>query len=218
MKQFRWREINQVPHEGGVYAWYFTPELTEYDSTEFVTQVLATKALDDKDASVRYIEQFLEQHIFHYFIEQPYKAEVSGPLKPRYFGMLQHQPALSNTLVQRLIEKPERIKAIRQILASSVPNFSSPIYIGMSKDLGKRLARHKALIEKYQETPTLVVNIETMLEEDQRDHSFAKEACARGIPPSLLSVIIEPVVGIADEWVDIENILNRIHFPLLGRN
>jgi hypothetical protein len=218
MKLFRWREINQIPTSGGVYAWYFTPDLSEYDSDEFIRKILLLKENNDVEELMKYVDEFLYEYIFRFFVEKPYEARVYGALKPNYQGVLHHKPAISSSLVQRLIEKPGRIKEIGKILSSSVPNFSSPIYIGMSKDLSSRLAKHKSLIEKYRETPSLVPNIDAMLEEDQRDHSFAKEVCARSISPTLLSVIIEPVMGVADEWIDVENILNRIHFPLLGRN
>ena len=218
MQVYRWREIGNAPQEAGIYAWYFTPELTDFDIDRVIKEANKHKAGGDEEAALSVLTEFLSTQVFQYFVEQPYTAALYGPLKPRYEGMLQHKPALSSTLIQRLIENPERLKTIKRILEAAVPNFSSPIYIGMSKMLSWRLSRHKALIEKYLETPGLIPRLEDLDEDERRDHSFAKEVCTRRIPAARLSVMVQVVSGVADEWIDIENILNRIHFPLLGRN
>jgi hypothetical protein len=86
------------------------------------------------------------------------------------------------------------------------------MYIGMSEGLRTRLKRHKSLIEKFGELP------DSDSEEGQRDQSFAREIRARNIPPSRLFVVATVIPDLPGVYVDIENILNRIHYPLLGRN
>ena len=51
-----------------------------------------------------------------------------------------------------------------------------------------------------------------------RDRSFAERIQARKIPPARLFVVTEIVEGDTGAFLDIENVLNRLHFPLLGRN
>lgn len=144
---------------------------------------------------------------------------MRGALKPRYEGLLEHTPSLSADLVTRLVEDPRRLKTIKKVLEASAPYFASPIYIGMSERLKSRLSRHKSLIEKYSNQPVARHGPDELTPEGERkNHSFAREICARNIPANRLFVVVHIIQGVRDEYVDIENILNRIHYPLLGRN
>lgn len=213
---FTWREIQKVPNCGGVYAWYFRPEIADYDCNKFVENLNALAS--NPEQCVDYIRQFLKSRLFNFFQEQPYISEIYGPLKPSYKGEIVHQNSISESLVERLRNEPERIFKIKNILEKSVPNFSSPLYIGMSKNLNKRLSTHKKLIEKYLENPNTSFIDSEASQQLLREHSFAKEIVQRGMSPALLSVYVQSMADVSDEWVDVENLLNRIHFPLLGRN
>lgn len=219
MQVFRWREIGDVPAEPGVYAWYYNPEITDFDLQQIVENVNALKAEGQELKATEAIRRFLHDNVFRYFTEQPYQTVMRGPLKPRYEGLLQHTPSLSDDLVRRLADDPRRLKTIKEVLEASAPNFASPIYIGMSEKLRTRLARHKILIEKYGNQPVTQQRPDEMTPEgDRRDQSFAREIRARNIPSARLFVVVHIIQGVKDEYVDIENILNRIHYPLLGRN
>lgn len=213
MVTYSWHEIGDVPAQPGVYAWYYTPEITSFDLERITVEVTALKASGDLAAARDAIRAFLDQSIFSYFRERPYSAQLRGPLKPRYEGMIEHRPTLSESLLDRIVEEPQRLATIREVLEGSAPYFASPIYIGMSERLRSRLKRHKSLIEKYGELPDLDGS-----EEEQRDKNFAREVRSRNIPPSRLFVIVTAISGAPGSYVDIENILNRIHYPLLGRN
>jgi hypothetical protein len=213
MAIYSWQEIADVPMSPGVYAWYYTPEITSFDLDRVTSELKATKAAEGSAAAKEKASVFLEETVFRYFKERPYNAELSGPLKPRYEGQMEHRPALSDTLLDRIVEEPSRLTTIRDVLEASAPNFASPIYIGMSEKLRVRLSRHKSLIEKYGELPAHGGSAE-----EQRDQSFAREIRARSIPPTRLLVVTKVISGPIRAYVDIENILNRIHYPLLGRN
>lgn len=213
MATYSWHEIGDVPAQPGVYAWYYTPEITAFDLADITAAVVNFKASGEPNAAKDAIRIFLEQSVFSYFREQPYSAQLRGALKPRYEGMIEHRPTLSESLLDRIVEEPARLATIREVLEGSAPHFASPIYIGMSERLRIRLKRHKSLIEKYGELPDLGGS-----EEDKRDQSFAREIRVRNIPPSRLFVVAKVISGPAGSYVDIENILNRIHYPLLGRN
>lgn len=216
---YQWREISRVPFEPGVYAWYYSPEITTFDLERVVTDVERLKVAGDRTAAAESVRHFLNEYLFRYFHEDPYQLTLRGPLKPRYEGSVEHRPALSESLVERLVEEPRRLATIKQVLESSAPFFASPIYIGMSEKLGSRLARHKALIEKYGTfPPEYKVESSAMVESEKRDHGFAQQIRARNIAPTRLFVVIQVISGSGGEYVDIENILNRIHYPLLGRN
>lgn len=213
MAIYSWHEIGDVPAAPGVYAWYYTPEITAFDLDRITAEILTLKVGAGPAAAKEAVRAFLDEAVFRYFREQPYSAQLRGPLKPRYEGQIEHRPTLSDSLLDRIVEAPERLATIRSVLEASAPNFASPIYIGMSERLRNRLGKHKSLIEKYGELPD-----PGPTEEDQRDHSFAKEVRARSIPPSRLFVVASVISGPPGTYVDIENILNRIHYPLLGRN
>ncbi|MBJ8348842.1 hypothetical protein [Antrihabitans sp. YC2-6] len=208
MTTYRWHEIGDVPSEPGVYAWYYVPEVTAFDLDRVVTTVEALKAGGHLGEAKEALRAFLDTSIFQYFRERSYDASLSGPLKPRYRGLVEHVPTLSESLLDRLIEDTGRLAVIRTVLETSAPDFASPIYIGMSERLSTRLKQHKSLIEKYGEQ-------DAGPSTENRDRSFAREIRMRKIPPQRLFVKVKVVPG---AFVDIENILNRIHYPLLGRN
>lgn len=217
--RYQWSEIPAISDVAGIYAWYYMPEITQFDITTLITKVEAHKCQGrDRDAR-RDIESFLEQFIFSYFSEPPYQTIVRGPLKPTYEGTLYHRPSTSSALLDRLVEDPVRLHTVKAVLEASAPDFASPIYIGMSEKLGRRLQSHRKLIEKYRtKRPESVSSPEIEVTQDQRDQSFARQIASRGINPQRLFVVIRQIDAGANHYVDLENILNRIHYPLLGRN
>jgi len=210
---YSWHEIADIPDVPGVYAWYYTPEITTFDLNEVISQIQEMKAAGEVARAKDKIIAFLDRTVFSYFREQPYVATLRGPLKPQYEGHIEHTPKISTTLLDRIVDDPSRLATMREVLEASSPKLASPIYIGMSERLGRRLRRHKSLIEKYGELSTTAIP-----EDDQRDQSFAREIRARSIPPPRLFVMTTEISGPPGTYVDIENILNRIHYPLLGRN
>jgi hypothetical protein len=219
IRSYLWQEIGQIQDKGGVYAWYFSPELSDLDVDELIAKVERVKQHSPITAR-QLIEAFLESNIFRYFRESPYQARLFGTLKPKYVGHFAHEPTISDSLITRLLERPTRLATIKQVLMATVPQLASPLYVGMAKRLSRRIAQHKKLIEYYRSTGAAAEKQDESLEQiDERDHSFAREIASRAIPPTRLVVLVcEVPTARDDEFVDIENILNRIHFPLFGRN
>ena len=221
MKRFNWTELNEIPTVPGTYAWYYAPEITDFDIKQTIEIVRQKNAEGEVGEAKKVIEIFLEKFIFSYFLEEPYLVDIKGPLKPEFCGTINHLPRLSETLILRLVEDPARLKTIKEVIEESAPDFASPIYIGMSDNINRRILKHKSLIEKYFSENSLVgfskqpADVET---KDARDHNFAWQIKKRAIPPTRLFVIIKQITGQNRPYIDIENILNRIHYPLLGRN
>lgn len=211
---YRWTEISDIPQKPGVYAWYYSPEITDYDLQDAIKQINNCKENKQEESAKQIIKIFLEKNIFEYFQEEPYQAFLQGSLKPKYVGYLEHRPSITEDLVLRIIEEPERLETVRKVIELSAPNFSSPIYIGMSDKLGNRLKQHKRLIEKYQTEPASQEDVK----KENVDQSFAREVCRRKFLPINLFVVINIIENDGKRYIDIENILNRIHYPLLGRN
>ena len=125
-------------------------------------------------------------------------------------------------MVDRFANEPLRLKALASLLRAATPVFASPIYIGSSKSLRRRLLNHTKLINRYREgllnlSPEEIEKLDAT--ENKADHSFAREAgLIRRFDPNDLWVYTFDT-NMADEYTfDIENILNRINFPLCGRN
>ncbi|WP_372966459.1 hypothetical protein [Marinobacter sp.] len=211
---YKWSEIPETPPAPGVYAWYYTPDISDFDTNKTIETLESLKRNGETKEAKKLLTDFFDKFLFRYFTEDPYEVSLKGPLKPKYKGALSHVPSLSETLLDRIVEDPDRLNAIQSTLKLSVPDFASPIYIGMSSNLQKRLTKHKALIEKYYSNSTKEVSINSA----DRDQCFAWQIYSRKINPPSLFVIAKEVLGGSKNYVDIENILNRIHFPVFGRN
>lgn len=205
-----WADLANAPDEPGVYAWYYSPEITDFDLERTIE---AVRAASDRPEAERMIRSMLDERLFHYFREEPYTASLSGPLKPAYVGSLEHDSVASGSLVSRLAADPERLRTIRNVLALSAPMFASPLYIGMATILRSRLAKHKELIERFRS----VVPRDGQIARNS-DAGFAWQVAKRKIPPERLFVFTCSTSSDDGTAVDIENILNRICYPILGRN
>lgn len=219
-KKYCWTEISSIPQKSGVYAWYYLPEITDFDLRKIIDEIELHQQNGDSESSYNLVKYFLQNFLFRYFQEEPYQATLRGALKPKYEGFVEHKPELSEDLLMRIVEEPERLITVKKVLEKSAPDFASPIYIGMSENLGNRLKRHKSLIEKYSSQSSSQSNLQQSYnkESEDRDKSFAMRICARSIPPTRLFVMVNVLEDTGKRYVDIENILNRIHYPLLGRN
>lgn len=207
-----WADIVNAPALPGVYAWYYSPEITDYDLEQTITQLKACRDADRPGAE-ELVRKTLDNRVFKHFREDPYQALIEGPLKPTYTGTLEHTFRVSGGLVQRIVDDPDRLRTIRNVLDMSAPMFASPLYMGMAAELRTRLATHKALIEKYR-------RLHKQGEEPVRnsDAGFAWQVAKRRIPPDRLIVFTCTTTADDKTAVDIENILNRIYYPILGRN
>jgi len=208
-----WADLSSAPAAPGVYAWYYQPEISDFDLNGAIANILALRETNRLDCE-RYIFEILQDRLFRYFREDPYQAIVEGPLKPIYRGALEHSFVVSSDLVTRLVEQPERLRSIRDILKSSAPIFASPLYIGMSSNLRTRLGTHKMLIEKYR-----LHRLKELPQPRKSDAGFAWQVAKREISPDRLFVF-SYLTQTNDESLatDVENILNRLFYPILGRN
>ena len=207
--KYLWSDLANTPASAGVYAWYYSPDITDFDLESAVERA----AGGDPGRSRDVVRSLLDERLFSFFREEPYDAVVTGPLKPSYSGQLTHTNDVSDSLVERVSEDPNRLRSIRDALRISAPLFASPLYIGMATRLRSRLGRHKELIERYRTTQP---------RDGQAvrgsDAGFAWQIAKRRIPPERLFVCTCTISADDGTAVDVENILNRIYYPILGRN
>jgi hypothetical protein len=123
-----------------------------------------------------------------------------------------HEPSRSDSLVGRLAATPERLRTIADILKTAAPWFTAPLYIGMAVNLRTRLKYHKSKIVELRDLQGHgSIN-------DVAEAGFANQVVARNFDPTNLFVQIAEVNVETGEHNDLENILNRINYPIFGRN
>lgn len=207
-----WVDLSTVPESAGVYAWYASLAISAADLLAFETRVHDIKL--SGGSPLAFIDSQLDALIFRRYREDNYEVSITGPLKPEYVGSAVHKPPISASLVSRLAEDPSRLREIADAMRSAAPYFTAPLYIGMAKNLRQRLMRHKALIEQLYDSS----RERESLEIGEGDAGFAKQVFARGFDYTNLFVYVQLIDIRTNEQADVENILNRINFPIFGRN
>jgi hypothetical protein len=217
--QLSWFHLGKAPAMPGLYAWYFKPELLDSDIDGLCIKLSNSDDLitdSERDVIVRH---FLKAMLYSYFEQKPYLVELKGQLKPRFSGEVGHRADedLSDELVKRIAKNPERLYALRNLIERTTPLQASPLYIGMADNLRERIARHRKLIIQLENA--IVIKSQKYLNIDLSisEVNFAERVVERRIPPTQLFVTYQ----VSEDKLaanDVENILNRIYFPVLGRN
>lgn len=206
-----WSEIDLAPESPGVYAWYSKLVISKADIDAIVRRINEAKVIGETNARAE-VEEALNRFVFNPYRENPYQVTLRGQLKPKYSGQIEHEPARSESLIDRLVETPERFFAISEILKTAAPWFTSPLYIGMAINLRGRLRQHKNKIVELRD-------LHGQQDFDNTaDAGFASQVVARNFDPTNLFVQITEVNVDSSEHNDLENILNRINYPIFGRN
>lgn len=211
---FDWQSLGSIPSTPGVYAWYYKPDITDFDIKKIIEEVKLLRVDSKYIEATRLMENFIIKRIYRYFQSEPYSVSLTGPLMPQFSGRAENDIHVSQALLERIIEDPKRLFNIRDQMRVAAPLFSSPLYIGKSDNLKDRLNNHKKLILKYREEQP---DLSTIKDNDAT--SFAIRVIQRNFPPEKLFVAIHCTSKDMDDvHVDIEHIFNRICYPILGRN
>lgn len=205
-----WTEIEQAPETAGVYAWYSKLALSKADIKKIVSDIKLAK--NDNLAAERIARIALDKFIFSPYRESPYEVHLRGLLKPQFFGEVLHEPSKSDGLIKRIAQSPEKLELIASVLSRSVPFFTAPLYIGMTGNLRNRLRSHKQKIIELRES------VGTAEPDGSVESGFANQVVARRFDHTGLFVIINEIDADDGEQTDVEHILNRINYPIFGRN
>lgn len=211
-RQLTWSEIDLAPDASGIYAWYSRLAISKADIEAVIKRVNAAKQIGEAEARI-VVEEALDRFIFNPYRETPYQVSLRGQLKPKFIGEVAHQPTKSDTLIGRIVNNPERLRAIASILKTAAPWFTAPLYIGMAINLRNRLRQHKNKIIELRDVQGGLITFD-----DVADAGFASQVVARNFDPTNLFVHIAEINVDSSEHNDLENILNRINYPIFGRN
>lgn len=211
-KALAWSEIDQAPNFPGVYAWYSRLVISKADIEAVIGRIKNAQHNGDEAHARAEVEVALDRFIFSPYQETPYQVFLRGQLKPKYNGDIMHEPAKSDSLIGRLAAEPERFRKIADVLKTVAPSFTAPLYIGMAKNLRVRLKQHRNKIVELRDRH------EGQIGDVSMDAGFANQVVARNFDPTNLFVHIAEVNIDFGEHNDLENILNRINYPIFGRN
>lgn len=210
-RSLKWSEIDLAPETPGVYAWYSRLDISKADIDAIVKRVNEAKLIGDPQARAE-VEDALDRFIFSPYRETPYQVALRGQLKPKFSGEVAHEPTRPESLVGRLAANPERFRTVSDILKTAAPWFTAPLYIGMAINLRSRLKQHKSKIVELRDLQGHGAI------DDVAEAGFANQVVARNFDPTNLFVHIAEVNVDTGEHNDLENILNRINYPIFGRN
>jgi hypothetical protein len=213
VQSFGLDQIESVPEKPGLYAWYHELAIPAAD-VGMCRDQLATAT--NRDESREIITECVQRLIFSQYAETDYQVELKGPLKPRYRGTIPYNHHLDENFLDSLVNDPDGLWLLAQALRSMTPYFSSPIYIGVAKtSLKSRIQTHRKLIDEYRDQADRRPTLEGM----DADHSFAHDAMIlRKFRPTDLRVYVMPLEEASPVAMAAEYVLNRINFPLCGRN
>ncbi|MCU4337079.1 GIY-YIG nuclease family protein [Acinetobacter dispersus] len=209
---YKWNEIDSIPQRSGIYSWYLNLQISQADIVDVIQKVQIMKEESFEEAK-NIIERFINKFILNPYKEEPYEVLIKGKLKPRYNGLVYNdQNEISEILVLKILDNPDILYSLVNIISGVSPYFNSPLYIGMAKDLRKRLKQHKSNIIKLKE------NGAEISFDLKNDAGFARQVVSRNMNYANLFVHIAYCDTDNLDPSILENILNRINYPIFGRN
>jgi hypothetical protein len=216
MYKIKWEHINKnndyLIEKPGIYAWYYKPTISSQDIININCKLSNEITREQK---IYQAKKFLQKYLLDFYKEDPYIAVISGNLKPKYKGHISHNDQVSDTFAENVVNQTIDLHKLKETLTSIDESFLSPIYIGVSENLKTRLLKHKSMIKKQADNSSLSYFFEEELgATDDKDQCFANRIIKRKYILSSLFVILKTT----DSYNPIENILNRINYPILGKN
>jgi hypothetical protein len=214
---YSYNQISDVSSQAGLYAWYMKMQVgkANINSPENMAKALCKLA---QTVCYPNLEMHVQGHL---------NLQLKGDLSHIWYG---HGDNEHSSTLKDVINNPEGRSILGEIFDLAVPLMSSPLYIGVSKNLKARLQTHARLIEAYKKDSTRKKSdLDNTLPVDDAesldsDKSFAQRIADRGIDSNRLIVgvmlieqnkrspeLIRRTVEAA------ETILNRIFYPILGR-
>lgn len=218
MQTINWKNLNRKFFEEnnltstGVYAWYYKLEISRYDIDTLISSI---EAEADQKIIRTMVGKFLNSFVYDYFRLSSYDIALTGQLQPSFVGTVIHDTTKSESLITRIINEPSLLYSVAEVIPTLFPVFSSPLYIGMSTNIGARLTQHRRLMESLTDNSYHFEDFKDIVPDEK---SFAERVVNRGFLISNLFVCVQPTSGSDRLHATIENIMNRICYPIMGKN
>lgn len=206
-ERFEWSEIDLVPDVVGLYAWYYRPELRVAD-------------LDSEEETRAHLAEVAQK-----LAVPEMELDTRGHLGLRMEGRLRHvpfSPDSDGNKVSAVLGDERKRRLLAQVLRRSTPTLCAPIYIGIARRLGSRVRTHKNLIRMCRKE---IEGEVPLLDETASDEKFATRVAERQLEVERLELYIQRlehsafgVDDLRDVVLSAEYALNRIFYPILGRN
>jgi hypothetical protein len=149
-----------------------------------------------------------------FFGSKKYTVDLSASLGEQYQGKLKLNPAFDVS------------RAANVALLSTVTTvFSPPIYIGIAKNIRKRLLTHLDKLEKALVTPPAAVLSPTPVDDDSDEESgyfggrvgeLLRELKVSDVRNLFVKIVYQPVDDLVQRR-GVEHFVNRVFFPFCGR-
>lgn len=208
IKGYRWDEIETSSEEVGIYSWYLCPEIRESDVVD----------ADRTKQSLLRIARQVKFPDMTIAARGHLSLSLSGDLHHDCLGSAENDEI--SKLVDEVINKEETRSLFTAILKGAMPCYMSPLYIGVTSNIRKRLTEHKDNILRLRRlTNSYDLNLK-----EHYSQKFALEIVSRGIPNSSLIAFTQSLpkdlvaTDLARKSIEaVETVLNRMFFPVLGR-
>lgn len=202
--EFQGSEIVETPAQPGIYAWYYRPQASGNNVSDILGQLIKTPFRVKTEIAMRYRVIWTAE------------SEVD------VLHGAERQPA-DRVVANIVTDGGELIKSLLQ--HAMVPYFATPLYIGISRNLSRRVKEHYDSLTQLWETDAPVNSyleqnphaaVEDVLDQFNLNHSFPLNARVKGIAPNDLVVCVLPVEA-PEKLRDLEQILQILADPICGR-
>lgn len=213
--------ISDIPNTAGIYAWYFSPAFVDQKTNAKVLSQIAKHAEVNYDLSIN----------LRYGLKAISKSQTSMRIGNQSIDdVLFDNIKNSHSIFEALIE------------SGDFPLFSRPLYIGIAKNLYKRVfdQHYKKLADYWDDRSNISTymgnnpraSVQNVIERTGEPHSFALEARVREIPVRDLVVAIYEIpklndleIGPDEEFEQddhsqrrsLEQLLHLLTDPICGR-
>jgi hypothetical protein len=239
-KKFTCSTVSLAPESPGLYAWYGKPDIGDSDYLRLIVQ--------GKDEGETRFRSLLARHTQRYNLpgmnvkikssfDSEWSANCAEITTEKFIGVLSAESKDENlsdqdakrrlASLEKTVAKQKSRQVLKNALEQSIPIFSSPIYIGVTDNLRRRLTEHVSLLERMaralERDPKKPEILRTFVNSPQ----FALRALAAGFDENYLEVHVLDFAEIAADGYSTEElreiaeaaewILNRWHRPYLGR-
>jgi len=208
---YSFEELFKVPSAPGIYAWYLMPSLSVAD----------LNGSKDYSSFTEAIYSYMKAHHhpeLNVGIKSNFMADWSEKIEEK--SHLDWKDKIRDIPNKNSIFEEEKNKPVfLELFKSSIPYLSSPLYIGTSDDLNKRISEHRSELNTFHKIRTN--NFKAISELEERDvNNFARRVIKRKIHPRNL-ILWTASINSSSSYNDkiaesIEWILNRCHSPKLG--